>query len=154
MDAANTDLGTRLKAGHNVSIAAMKHSDEITKDNNITQARRTSPHDPHQGSGSRVRRASDVSNKTTQILANNPDQRTVAHSISMSSTFRPCTHPCRPLKKVSQGLHHHPSGPAFSPQYATLQRGQEWNWLGSWTGRRGVHLASGCFADTKHGGDI
>ena len=117
----------------------------------------TNPSDPHRGSGSRFRRASDASNKTTQILAINPDLRTVAASKAASrpSTFIQTVH--SPLPTVEESLTsptYHPSGPAFSPQYATLRCGQEWNWLGSWTGRRGVHLASGCFAHTKRGGDI
>jgi hypothetical protein len=121
------------------------------------RSRKTSPCDPHQGLGSRTRRTHDVSNKTTQILTINPDLRTVAAS---NSAHRPSTiiqtvhsHLASRWRK-SHKPHHHLPGPAFSPQYATLRCGQEWNWLGSWTGRRGVHLASGCFAHTKRGGDI
>ena len=59
------------------------------------RSKKTSPCDAHQGSGSRTRRTRDVSNKTTQILAINPDLRTVAASyqhVVHRESFRPCTH--------------------------------------------------------------
>jgi hypothetical protein len=76
--------------------------------------------------------------KDNAVLTLYPELRTVDHKPKqhVNPIDRALKHPCRPLQeiesltKAAPPLHLFPS-PAFSPQYATLQRGQEWNWLGS-----------------------